>query len=157
MLRFFQKSKFDCLLHLHYLTKHMLTFVSKNICSSYTSIFLNLSNKFLPIMKIADINAYNKNFELTFMVIKNLGHIKTRDNDVVYSYLVADDTGSIEYSIFNQSLDLGDIIAINYAYATFFKTRLRVYNSELTVVRRVGEFNFEFKMSPNISERQRSE
>lgn len=108
-------------------------------------------------MKISDISAYNKNFELTFMVIKSLGHIKTKDNDMVYSYLVADDTGSVEYSIFNQSLHLGDIIMVNYAYATFFKGRLRVYNSELTVARRIGEFCFSFRTSPNISEKHRSE
>lgn len=80
-----------------------------------------------------------------------MGYTKTKDNNVVYTYLVADDIASVEYSIFNQQLEIGDIIFIDCAYSTLFKGKLRVYNSELTVPKRIGEFCFNFKYAPNMS------
>lgn len=103
-------------------------------------------------MRISELSAYNKNIELTFIIIKSLGQTRTKDNSIVYSYLVADATASVEYSIFDQSLNVGDIIRINYAYSTLFKGKLRVYNSDLTEIKRIDEFCMNFKAVPNMSE-----
>lgn len=103
-------------------------------------------------MKICELTIYKKNFDMVFMVIKDLGYVRTKDGNIIYSYLIADDTGSVEYSIFDHELCIGDILSINHAYSTVFKGKLKVYNSELSNVRRIGEFCLNFKTTPNMSE-----
>lgn len=103
-------------------------------------------------MKIRDLTPYSKNIHLKFMVIENLGSLQTKDEKIVRTYLVADNTGSIEYSIFDQELNIGDIIKIKFGYVTFFKGKNRLLNSEITKIRRIGEFCMEFKREPNKSE-----
>lgn len=103
-------------------------------------------------MKINELTPYSKDINLKFMIIKKHSTIKTKDESIVNTYLISDESGSIEYSVFDQELRIGDIIVADHAYVTFFKGKLRLFNSEITEIRRIGEFTMDFCIAPNLSE-----
>ncbi|EPR78942.1 hypothetical protein SLOPH_1672 [Spraguea lophii 42_110] len=103
-------------------------------------------------MNIKDITNYQKNIEVIFIVIKELGCGKTKEENPIYTYLVADETGSIEFGIWGTYLKVGDIINITMAYTTPYKGRVRLFSSYSSEVKRIGFFTKSFKPEPNMSD-----
>ncbi|KAF5141472.1 oligonucleotide oligosaccharide-binding fold containing 2b [Vairimorpha ceranae] len=98
----------------------------------------------MAIVKIKDLKIFIKNVDVEFIILKLLETTLTKDNDKIYTYLVADESGSIEASIWNILLDIGDIIYIYDAYVSSFKERKRIFKSGNGYIRRIGEIKKEF-------------
>jgi ssDNA-binding replication factor A large subunit len=101
--------------------------------------------------QIGKLSNYQKNINLSFIVIKEVEVNKTKEGCLVRTYLVADESGSIEYSIWNEELNPGDIIRITNGYTTLFKNKNRLYNSKSTTVSRVSHFRKAFSLIPFMS------
>ncbi|WUR03808.1 SOSS complex subunit [Vairimorpha necatrix] len=101
----------------------------------------------MKFTKIKDLKTSMKNVNVDFIVIKLLETNTTKDNDKVYTYLVADETGSIEASIWNILLEIGDLICIEDAYVSLFKERKRIFKSGNGNIRRIGEIKKQFRLS----------
>jgi ssDNA-binding replication factor A large subunit len=97
--------------------------------------------------KIKDLELSKKNVNVEFIVLKVLETNTTKDNDKVYTYLVADETGSIEATVWNILFDIGDIIYFHDSYVSSFKSKKRLFVSGNGFVRRVGELKKEYRIS----------
>lgn len=93
---------------------------------------------------IGDLNDYQKNINIEFIVIKLIEKNTTKDNDIVNTYLVGDETGTIEMSVWNENLQIGDIIYFYDSYTSIFKDKKRLFLSGNGYMRRVGRLRKEF-------------
>jgi hypothetical protein len=105
-------------------------------------------------VKIADLRPYMKNISVHFIVLEKGPVTKTKDDHYVHQYLVADQTGSIWLSLWDeQGLQLmpGDIVQLRSGYCTLFKNALVLYTGRHGTLERVGEFVMLFSETPNMS------
>ncbi|KAF4521409.1 hypothetical protein B566_EDAN016975 [Ephemera danica] len=109
----------------------------------------------MELTHIKDIRPGMKNINVVFIMLE-IGHpTKTKDNREVRSCKVADQTASINVSIWDapgQLLVPGDIVRITKAYATVWRNCLTLYTGKTGDVQKIGEFCMVFTELPNMSE-----
>ncbi|KAK1348511.1 hypothetical protein CWI37_0379p0020 [Hamiltosporidium tvaerminnensis] len=101
--------------------------------------------------KIVDLTNTTKNICLSFIVIKEISVTTTKDKDIVRTYLISDETGSIEYSAWNIQFEDGDLINITGGYTSLFKGKTRLFNSKNSMINRNGKIRKVFSLEPFIN------
>ena len=74
--------------------------------------------------KIIDLNPSQKNIEISFIILEKKNDVKTKNGQVITTFLISDETASVFINFFNESgsaLKVGDIVYLNGAYATIFQ------------------------------------
>lgn len=109
----------------------------------------------MELTQIKDIRPGMKNINVVFIML-DIGHpTRTKDNREVRSCKVADQSGSINVSIWDapgQLLSPGDIVRITKAYATVWQNCLTLYTGKNGEVQKIGEFCMVFTELPFMSE-----
>jgi len=107
------------------------------------------------IINIKDVRPGLKNLTCLFIVLDIGKPTKTKDGHEVRSCRVADKTGSINVSVWDEWGELlqpGDIIKFSKGYASVFKGAMTLYTGRSGVMERIGEFCMVFSETPNMSE-----
>lgn len=108
-----------------------------------------------PPLFIKDIKAGLKNLNVVFIVLE-IGRVtKTKDGHEVRSCKVADRTGSITISVWDEIGGLiqpGDIIRLTRGYASMWKGCLTLYTGRGGELQKIGEFCMVYSEVPNFSE-----
>ncbi|XP_043931141.1 SOSS complex subunit B2 isoform X2 [Protopterus annectens] len=104
---------------------------------------------------IKDIKPGLKNLNVVFIVLE-IGRVtKTKDGHEVRACKVADKTGSITISVWDEMGSLiqpGDIIRLTKGYASMWKGCLTLYTGRGGDLQKIGEFCMVFSEVPNFSE-----
>ncbi|KAM9380504.1 SOSS complex subunit B2 [Phaethornis superciliosus] len=104
---------------------------------------------------IKDIKPGLKNLNVIFIVLE-IGRVtKTKDGHEVRSCKVADKTGSITISVWDEIGSLiqpGDIIRLTKGYASLWKGCLTLYTGRGGELHKIGEFCMVYSEVPNFSE-----
>ncbi|XP_025905358.1 SOSS complex subunit B2 isoform X1 [Nothoprocta perdicaria] len=104
---------------------------------------------------IKDIKPGLKNLNVVFIVLE-IGRVtKTKDGHEVRSCKVADKTGSITISVWDEIGGLiqpGDIIRLTKGYASLWKGCLTLYTGRGGELHKIGEFCMVYSELPNFSE-----
>ncbi|OWF56569.1 SOSS complex subunit B2-like [Mizuhopecten yessoensis] len=104
---------------------------------------------------IKDLRPGIKNINLMFIVLEIGKPTRTKDGHDVRSCKVADKTGSINISIWDETGDLlqtGDICRLTKGYANIWKGCLTLYTGKNGEIIKIGEFCMQFTETPNMSE-----
>ncbi|CAH1248302.1 NABP2 [Branchiostoma lanceolatum] len=104
---------------------------------------------------IKDIKPGLKNLNAIFIVLDIGRPTQTKDGHEVRSCKVADKTGSINISVWDEVGELmqsGDIIKLSKGYASVWKGCLTLYTGRVGDLRKIGEFCMVFAEAPNMSE-----
>ncbi|XP_056607040.1 nucleic acid binding protein 1b [Triplophysa dalaica] len=104
---------------------------------------------------IKDMKPGLKNINLVFIVLETGRVSKTKDGHEIRSCKVADRTGSITISVWDEVgslIQTGDIIRLNRGYASLFKGCLTLYIGRTGDLQKTGEFCMVFSEVPNFSE-----
>ncbi|XP_006079583.1 SOSS complex subunit B2 isoform X2 [Bubalus kerabau] len=108
-----------------------------------------------PPLFIKDIKPGLKNLNVVFIVLE-IGRVtKTKDGHEVRSCKVADKTGSITISVWDEIGGLiqpGDIIRLTRGYASMWKGCLTLYTGRGGELQKIGEFCMVYSELPNFSE-----
>ncbi|XP_063284886.1 SOSS complex subunit B2 [Pelobates fuscus] len=106
-------------------------------------------------VSIKDIKTGQKNLNVVFIVLE-IGRVtKTKDGHEVRSCKVADKTGSITVSVWDEIGSLiqpGDIIRLTRGYASMWKGSLTLYSGRGGELHKIGEFCMVYSELPNFSE-----
>ncbi|XP_018423672.1 PREDICTED: SOSS complex subunit B2-like [Nanorana parkeri] len=106
-------------------------------------------------VSIKDVKTGQKNLNVIFIVLE-IGRVtKTKDGHEVRSCKVADKTGSITVSVWDEIGSLiqpGDIIRLTRGYASLWKGCLTLYSGRGGELQKIGEFCMVYSESPNFSE-----
>ncbi|MEE6490439.1 hypothetical protein FKM82_015876 [Ascaphus truei] len=106
-------------------------------------------------VSIKDIKTGQKNLNVIFIVLE-IGRVtKTKDGHEVRSCKVADKTGSITISVWDEIGSLiqpGDIIRLTRGYASMWKGCLTLYTGRGGDLQKIGEFCMVYSEVPNFSE-----
>jgi len=108
----------------------------------------------LPIIAIRDLKAGLKNLNLHFIVIEVGRPNSTKDGHEVRTCKIADRTGSVNISVWNepgQYLQSGDICRLTKGYTSMWKGCLTVYTGKVGEIMKIGEFAMIFSELPNMS------
>ncbi|XP_051865359.1 SOSS complex subunit B1 isoform X2 [Pristis pectinata] len=104
---------------------------------------------------VKDIKAGLKNLNLLFIVLE-IGRVtKTKDGHEVRTCKVADKTGSINISVWDDVgslIQAGDIIRLTRGYASIWKGCLTLYTGRGGDLQKVGEFCMQYSEVPNFSD-----
>ncbi|XP_015673420.1 SOSS complex subunit B2 [Protobothrops mucrosquamatus] len=104
---------------------------------------------------IKDIKPGLKNLNVVFIVLE-IGRVtKTKDGHEVRACKVADKTGSITISVWDELGSLiqpGDIIRLTKGYASLWKGCLTLYTGRGGDLQKIGEFCMVYSEVPNFSE-----
>ena len=101
-----------------------------------------------PLMKKGDISA------LEVIVLEITPPAPTKDRHRVARALVADESGSVFLSVWDDDIEAlapGDILRITGGYTSLFKDVLNLYTGQHGVLMKIGEFKKRFRETPNIS------
>ncbi|XP_056611693.1 SOSS complex subunit B2 isoform X1 [Triplophysa dalaica] len=113
----------------------------------------NISNE--GVILIKDVKAGSKNLNIVFIVLE-IGRVtKTKDGHEVRSCRVADKSGSIAISVWDELGTLiqpGDIIRLTRGYASIWKGSLTLYTGRGGDLQKIGEFCMVYSEVPNFSE-----
>ncbi|XP_067299907.1 SOSS complex subunit B2 [Pseudorasbora parva] len=113
----------------------------------------NISNE--AVLLIKDVKAGSKNLNIVFIVLE-IGRVtKTKDGHEVRSCRVADKSGSIAISVWDELGSLiqpGDIIRLTRGYASMWKGCLTLYTGRGGDLQKIGEFCMVYSEVPNFSE-----
>ncbi|KAL4234630.1 SOSS complex subunit B1 [Mactra antiquata] len=104
---------------------------------------------------IKDIKPSQKNLNVIFIILEVGSPTRTKDNHTVRSCKVADKTGCINISIWDDIGDLimtGDICRLVKGYTNIFKNCLTLYAGKNGGISKIGEFCMQFSEVPNMSE-----
>lgn len=104
---------------------------------------------------IKDIRPGQKNINLMFIVLEIGKPTRTKDGHDVRSCKVADKSGSINISVWDETGDLlqtGDICRLTKGYANVWKGCLTLYTGKAGEIVKIGEFCMQFTEVPNMSE-----
>uniref|UniRef100_A0A1A8FBE6 SOSS complex subunit B2 n=1 Tax=Nothobranchius korthausae TaxID=1143690 RepID=A0A1A8FBE6_9TELE len=111
------------------------------------------SNEALFLIK--DVKPGSKNLNIVFIVLE-IGRVtKTKDGHEVRSCKVADKSGSIAISVWDELGSLiqpGDIIKLTRGYASIWKGCLTLYTGRGGDLQKIGEFCMVYSEVPNFSE-----
>ncbi|KAG7503275.1 hypothetical protein JOB18_034862 [Solea senegalensis] len=104
---------------------------------------------------IKDVKPGLKNLNIVFIVLE-IGRVtKTKDGHEVRSCKVADKSGSIAISVWDEPGNLiqpGDIIKLTRGYASIWKGCLTLYTGRGGDIQKIGEFCMVYSEVPNFSE-----
>ena len=104
---------------------------------------------------IGTLVPHMKNLSIQCIVLEMIGESRvTREGNRLFSFFIADASGSIELLLLNESgryVKPGDILRLSGAYVAFFHDSLKLYLAKFGRIRRIGEFNMLYSESPNIS------
>lgn len=104
---------------------------------------------------IKDVKPGSKNLNIVFIVLE-IGRVtKTKDGHEVRSCKVADKSGSIAISVWDELGSLiqpGDIIKLTRGYASMWKGCLTLYTGRGGDLQKIGEFCMVYSEVPNFSE-----
>uniref|UniRef100_A0A3B3SLW5 SOSS complex subunit B2 n=1 Tax=Paramormyrops kingsleyae TaxID=1676925 RepID=A0A3B3SLW5_9TELE len=107
------------------------------------------------VFLIKDVKPGLKNLNIIFIVLE-IGRVtKTKDGHEVRSCKVADKTGSITISVWDELGSLiqpGDIIRLTRGYASIWKGCLTLYTGRGGDLQKIGEFCMVYSEVPNFSE-----
>ncbi|XP_003962158.1 SOSS complex subunit B2 isoform X4 [Takifugu rubripes] len=107
------------------------------------------------LVLIKDVKPGSKNLNIVFIVLE-IGRVtKTKDGHEVRSCKVADKTGSIAISVWDELGSLiqpGDIIKLTRGYASIWKGCLTLYTGRGGDLQKIGEFCMVYSEVPNFSE-----
>uniref|UniRef100_A0A8C2G994 SOSS complex subunit B2 n=1 Tax=Cyprinus carpio TaxID=7962 RepID=A0A8C2G994_CYPCA len=113
----------------------------------------NISNE--AVILIKDVKPGLKNLNIVFIVLE-IGRVtKTKDGHEVRSCRVADKSGSIAISVWDELGSLiqpGDIIRLTRGYASIWKGCLTLYTGRGGDLQKIGEFCMVYSEVPNFSE-----
>ncbi|KAL9958920.1 hypothetical protein ACROYT_G035997 [Oculina patagonica] len=104
---------------------------------------------------IKDIRPGIKNLHCLFIVLEVGKATKTKEAHVVRSCRVADKTGSITVSVWDEVgeiLQPGDIIKFVRGYSSLWKGSLTLYTGKMGYLEKVGDFCMLFCEQPNMSD-----
>ncbi|XP_051958027.1 SOSS complex subunit B1-A isoform X2 [Xyrauchen texanus] len=104
---------------------------------------------------VKDIKAGLKNLNVIFIVLETGRVTKTKDGHEVRTCKVADKTGSISISVWDEVgglIQAGDIIRLTKGYASVFKGCLTLYTGRGGELQKIGEFCMVYSEVPNFSE-----
>lgn len=104
---------------------------------------------------VKDIKPGLKNLNVIFIVLETGRVNKTKDGHEVRTCKVADKTGSINISVWDDVGSLiqpGDIIRLTKGYASVFKGCLTLYTGRGGDLQKIGEFCMVYSEVPNFSE-----
>ncbi|XP_068561257.1 SOSS complex subunit B2 [Cebidichthys violaceus] len=104
---------------------------------------------------LKDVKPGSKNLNIVFIVLE-IGRVtKTKDGHEVRSCKVADKSGSIAISVWDELGSLiqpGDIIKLTRGYASIWKGCLTLYTGRGGDLQKIGEFCMVYSEVPNFSE-----
>ncbi|KAJ8350497.1 hypothetical protein SKAU_G00256270 [Synaphobranchus kaupii] len=113
----------------------------------------NIPNE--AVFLIKDVKPGLKNLNIIFIVLE-IGRVtKTKDGHEVRSCKVADKSGSITISVWDELGSLiqpGDIIRLTRGYASIWKGCLTLYTGRGGDLQKIGEFCMVYSEVPNFSE-----
>lgn len=113
----------------------------------------NISNE--GVILIKDVKPGSKNLNIVFIVLE-IGRVtKTKDGHEVRSCKVADKSGSIAISVWDELgslIQTGDIIRLTRGYASMWKGCLTLYTGRGGDLQKIGEFCMVYSEVPNFSE-----
>ncbi|XP_060793278.1 SOSS complex subunit B2 [Neoarius graeffei] len=113
----------------------------------------NINNDAVSLIK--DVKPGSKNLHIVFIVLE-IGRVtKTKDGHEVRSCKVADKSGSIAISVWDELGSLiqpGDIIRLTRGYASIWKGCLTLYTGRGGDLQKIGEFCMVYSEVPNFSE-----
>ncbi|XP_042873228.1 SOSS complex subunit B1-A-like isoform X1 [Penaeus japonicus] len=104
---------------------------------------------------IRELKPGMKNLKLLFIVLEIGRPNVTKENHEVRSCKVADKTGCINISVWDepgQLLQPGDIVNLSKGYVSVFKNCLTLYVGKGGDLQKVSEFCMQFSEQPNMSE-----
>lgn len=104
---------------------------------------------------IKDLRPGLKNLNIIFIVLEIGKPNRTKDGHDVRSCKVADKSGSINISVWDEAGDLlqtGDICRLTKGYASMWKGSLTLYTGKGGDIHKIGEFCMQFTETPNWSE-----
>ncbi|XP_015199766.2 SOSS complex subunit B1 [Lepisosteus oculatus] len=104
---------------------------------------------------VKDIKPGLKNLNVIFIVLETGRVTKTKDGHQVRTCKVADKTGSISISVWDEIgglIQAGDIIRLTKGYASVFKGCLTLYTGRGGELQKIGEFCMVYSEVPNFSE-----
>nr|XP_046166824.1 SOSS complex subunit B1-B-like [Oncorhynchus gorbuscha]XP_046166825.1 SOSS complex subunit B1-B-like [Oncorhynchus gorbuscha]XP_046166826.1 SOSS complex subunit B1-B-like [Oncorhynchus gorbuscha] len=104
---------------------------------------------------VKDIKPGLKNLSVIFIVLETGRVTKTKDGYEVRTCKVADKTGSISISVWDEVgglIQTGDIIRLTKGYASVFKGCLTLYTGRGGELSKIGEFCMVYSEVPNFSE-----
>ncbi|KAK3762375.1 hypothetical protein RRG08_031957 [Elysia crispata] len=108
-----------------------------------------------PFIGLKDVRPGMKNLHIMFIVLEVGKPTRTKDGHDVRSCKVADKTGSINLSVWDevgQAIQPGDICKFTRGYACLWKGGLTLYTGKAGEIFKVGEFCFNFVEVPNYSD-----
>jgi len=108
-----------------------------------------------PNTLIKDIRPGLKNLNLIFIVVEVGKPSKTKDGNEIRTVRVADKSGSINMSVWNEfglHMLAGDIIRFFRGYAQVWKNQLTIYSGRVGGMEKIGEFCMLFCETPNMSD-----
>lgn len=104
---------------------------------------------------IKDLRPGFKSINLVFIVIEIGKATKTKDGHEIRTVRVADKTGSINMSVwddFGTQMQGGDIIRFTKGYSQIWKNQLTLYIGRMGSIEKIGEFCMLFCEAPNMSD-----
>lgn len=104
---------------------------------------------------VKDIKPGLKNLNIIFIVLETGRVTKTKDGHEVRTCKVADKTGSISISVWDEVgalIQTGDILRLTKGYASVFKGCLTLYTGRGGDLQKIGEFCMIYSEVPNFSE-----
>lgn len=103
---------------------------------------------------IKDIRPGMQNITATFIILEVGSAIVTKENREVRTLLVADQSASINFSVWDEPSKLlapGDIVHLTKGYASVWRSCLMLYSGKNGTVHRIGEFCMNFNEKLNMS------
>ncbi|XP_012675163.2 SOSS complex subunit B2-like [Clupea harengus] len=111
----------------------------------------SLLNEFL----IKDVRPGFKNINVVFIVLEINRVSKTKDGHEIRSCKVADRSGSISISVWDEAggfIQPGDILRLSKGYASLWKGCLTLYTGRSGELQKIGDFCMVFSEVPNFSD-----
>mmetsp|Transcript_2298 Transcript_2298/g.2576 ORF Transcript_2298/g.2576 Transcript_2298/m.2576 type:complete len:155 (+) Transcript_2298:58-522(+) len=103
---------------------------------------------------IRDLRPGMKGVNVQFIVLEK-GHVTTtKDNNTLKQYLIADMTGAIYLSIWDDTgapLIPSDIVELRGGFCALFKNALVLYMGRFGSLKKIGSFQMLFSEMPNMS------
>ncbi|XP_055707594.1 SOSS complex subunit B homolog isoform X1 [Phlebotomus papatasi] len=104
---------------------------------------------------IKDIRAGLKNINVVFIVLEVGAATVTKENREVRTFKIADPTGCINLSIWDEPGKLlipGDIVRLTKGYASIWRQCLTLYSGKNGDIHKIGDFCLTFNEQLNMSE-----
>lgn len=108
-----------------------------------------------PYVQIRDIRPGLKSLNVIFIVLDIGKPTRTKDGHDVRSCKVADKSGSVNVSVWDEAgglLQTGDICKLTKGYSSLWKGCLTLYTGKNGEITKIGEFTMQFSEVPNMSE-----